>query len=301
MLEPAGDHPATRTWREAIYAEGIPVTALRVDDIAADAARAIGDMKLSHRVAVEGTTEITQVAQAFNEMAQKLQESQSLQRNLVADVAHELRTPLSVLQGTLYAILDDVHPLNKEQITRLLHQSQIINRLVNDLQELSQAEAQQLRLNIQPVDVQQAVEEIVETLQPMADAENIHLACHIAAEMPFVAADYQRLVQIMHNLLANGLRYTPPHGRLRVCAGFDADSIYLYVDDTGPGIAAQHLDRVFERFYRVDAQNSTVTAGAGLGLAIVRALVEAHNGAVSVESAGVPGRGTTFIITLPRA
>jgi len=264
----------------------------------ADAARAIGAGQLQERVAIDGSDEVAAVAVAFNEMASELQEAETLRRNLMADVAHELRTPLSVLQGNLRAILDEVYPLDKEEITRLYTQSRLLSRLINDLHELAQAEAGQLSLNLTPTDLRPLLRETIDLFAPMAEDGEITLQPALAATLPALPVDSVRLRQVLHNLLANALRHTPTGGTVTIQSAATADAITIAIRDSGEGIAPEHLPHVFDRFYRADRARARDTGGAGLGLAIVRAIVQAHGGTVTVESPGL-GQGSTFTVILP--
>lgn len=268
-----------------------------LDDLAAGAAQ-IGAGDLTCRVAPRGTDEMIELAEAFNRMAADLQEAERLRQHMLADVAHELRTPLTVLQGNLRAILDDVYPLDKAEIASLYDQTRHLHRLVNDLHELAQAEAGQLPLTFQPVDVVALAHDAVEMLQPMAEAQNVALRCLPASESPIVAGDRARLMQVMQNLLTNALRHTGENGAITVAVTTSGDRVEIAVADDGDGIAAPHLPYVFDRFYRADTARNRDAGGAGLGLAIVQALVEAHGGTVRVTSAGA-GQGSTFTVALP--
>ncbi len=238
-------------------------------------------------------------------MAAALEQAETLRRNLVADVAHELRTPLSVLQGNLRAILDDVYPLNKTEVARLYDQTRLLSRLVNDLHELAQAEARQLLLNPQPTDLADLVHSTVTTFAPVAETRGVTLEAQVPPDLPSVLADSARLAQVLHNLLANALYHTSAGGTIWLRAGCDAAGtgqpahLWLAVQDSGEGIPPEHLPHVFERFYRADPARSRTTGGAGLGLAIVRAIVEAHGGQISAASDGMPGHGSTFTVRLP--
>jgi len=265
----------------------------------AEAARAIGAQNLSRRVKVEGTIEVAEMARAFNEMAAALEQTERLRRNLVADVAHELRTPLTVLQGNLLAILDDVYPMDKPEVARLYDQTRLLSRLVNDLHELSQAEANQLPLNLLPVEVDEVVNSTVAKFESLAEAEGVALIVDMESNLPPVQADSVRLSQVLHNLLNNALVHTPHGGQITIRAESSADTLKLSVRDTGDGIPSEHLPYIFERFYRVDASRNRNTGGTGLGLAIVKAIVEAHGGHIKAVSSGVVGQGSTFIICLP--
>ena len=266
----------------------------------AAAARAIGAGNLAQRVESKGSDEVAAVAVAFNEMATQLQEAETLRRNLMADVAHELRTPLSVIQGNLRAIIDDVYPLNKEEVTRLYTQTRLLSRLVNDLHELAQAEAGQLSLNVTLTDLRPLLQETVEIFAPMAEDAEITLQSDFALTLPAVPVDSVRLRQVLHNLLANALRHTHAGGTVTVTSSVGANAVKIAIRDTGDGLAADHLAHIFDRFYRTDRARTRDTGGAGLGLAIVRAIVQAHGGTVTAASAGI-GQGSTFTVTLPVA
>jgi len=263
----------------------------------AEAARRIGRRDFSRQVEVAGSDEVQEVARAFNEMVSALEEAETLRRNLVADVAHELRTPLSVLQGNLRAILDGVYPLEQAEIARLYDQTRLLNRLVNDLRELAQAEAGQLALNLQAVDLANLLEETAATFSPVAEAENVTLETKIPADLPPLRADAARLAQVLHNLLSNALRHTPPNGVITLSAGRGDDQLWVSVSDTGEGISPEDLPHIFERLYRADRTRVRATGGAGLGLAIAKAIVEEHSGVIAADSS--LGRGSTFTIRFP--
>jgi signal transduction histidine kinase len=264
-----------------------------------EAARAIGAQHLSRRVTEEGTTEVVELARAFNELAAALEQNEKLRRNLVADVAHELRTPLSVLQGNLRAILDDVYPMEKSEAARLFDQTLLLSRLVEDLLELSQAEAQQLPLNIQPASISELLDSIVARFGPMAEEKQVTLKVEAPSDIPPLCADYTCLSQAMHNLLNNALVHTPAGGRVTIRVERDGDALKLAVQDTGEGIRPQDRPYIFERFYRADRSRSRDTGSTGLGLATVKAIVEAHGGRITVTSAGQPGQGSTFTVEFP--
>ncbi len=258
---------------------------------------------LSARVAVHSRDEIGRLSESFNSMAASLEEQERLRQRMVTDIAHELRTPLSVIQGNLQAILDGVYPLEMAEVRTVLEETQLLARLVNDLHELAQAEAGQLALARQIVPVASVLGHMAEAFEPLAAGQQVALQVELPAAALQVDADPDRLQQILHNLLGNALRHTPAAGRILLSARAGlADSVRFWVQDSGPGLAAEDLPFVFDRFYRGDpsrARPAAYTSGAGLGLAIVKALVEAHGGAVGVES--TPGHGATFWFDLPAA
>jgi signal transduction histidine kinase len=265
----------------------------------AEAAQAIGARDLSRRVNVEGTKEVVELANAFNDMAEGLQQAETLRRSMVADIAHELRTPLSVLKGNLHALLDDVYPLTKAEVSRLYDQTHLLSRLVNDLHELSQAEAKQLPLNWQDVDLPQLILEQSAAFNPLLEEKGITLKIDTLSNVPKVRADPARLAQILGNLVMNAAAHTPIGGIITLGLAQEKETLLLSVTDNGDGIPTEHLPHVFDRFYRTDRSRTRSTGGAGLGLAIVRALTELHGGSVAVTSDGVAGNGSRFTVRLP--
>lgn len=263
------------------------------------AARAIGDQDLSYRVALQGgTEEMTAVATAFNEMASKLENAESLRQNLLADVAHELRTPITVVQGSLRAILDDIYPLNTEEIAQLYDQTRHLTRLIDDLHELAQAEAQRLPLNKETVQIAKLVRDATAVFTPIAAEKGVALRVELLGKLPTLEADGARLTQMLQNLVQNALAHTAAGGKVTVQAEQVEEQLVLRVVDSGAGIGAEHINHVFDRFYRTDKARSRDAGGTGLGLAIVRALAEAHGGTAEVTSVGL-GQGSTFTVTLP--
>lgn len=265
------------------------------------AAKAIGSGDLSARVPVShNSREIDDLAQTFNKMADDLQRSAELRNSLMADVSHELRTPLTVLEGNLRAALDHVYELDDEQIANLYEQTRHLISLVNELRELTLAEAEQLPLDKKPVDLVLLAEETAAVFEPLAEEKTVHLVVKTPKALPLVSADRLRLRQVLHNLFANALRHTPASGTITIEGAQVNNRIRLTVQDTGEGIPAEHITHIFDRFYRTDPSRSRETGGSGLGLAIVKAIIEAHGGAVAAASDGI-GQGTTFAIYLPIA
>ncbi len=267
-----------------------------------EAAHAVAARDFSRQVREEGSRELADVARAFNQMTAALAESERQRQNMVADVAHELRTPLSVLQGNLQAILDDVYPLDKEEIARLFEETRLLNRLVDDLRELALADAGQLRLNLQPVEVLSVAEGTLSSMALLAEEQGVELAVRVPAGLPAVQADPDRLAQVLRNLLVNALRHTPAGGSVVVRAARRGEAVEIAVADTGEGIAPEDLPHVFERFWRTDparTRDRRWSGSAGLGLAVAQSLVEAQGGRIWAESA--PGKGSTFYFTVPLA
>ena len=262
-------------------------------------ADAIGAGQWDRRVRVTGTTEIKSLAQSFNKMVDQLQRNETLRRNLVADVAHELRTPITALQANIYAILDDAYPMTKTEIAGLYDQIRMLSRLVKDLHELSQAESGLLPLDRKPTDFSETLAELIAPFRSVAESKDVKLKIDIPANLPVVSVDEERINQVMHNLLNNALRYTPEDGTITIRVRSAGECLRVEVQDTGDGISAEHLPNVFERFYRADYGRSRQRGGMGLGLAITKAIIEAHNGKISVSSAGIPGEGTTFVFEIP--
>jgi signal transduction histidine kinase len=262
-----------------------------------DAAQTLGARNLGLRVKPQGTEELIALAHAFNQMAADLEQAETLRRKMVADIAHELRHPLTLLQGNLRAIIDDVYPLEKSEIAKLYDQTRHLNQLVNDLYELTQAEARQLPLQQREVELVPLLESVLAIFEPAAAGKGITLERQLPARLVAVA-DPDRLLQVLHNLLSNALRHTPAGGTISLRAEEAAGEIRLSVQDSGEGIAPEHLPRIFDRFYRTDRTRARHTGGAGLGLAIAKAIVESHGGVLSVASDGI-GHGATFTFTLP--
>ena len=263
------------------------------------AARKLGRGDLSQRVQLQGKGEVAAMAQAFNTMAADLEHAEQLRRNLVADVAHELRTPLSNIQGYLEAIRDRVMKPNAATIRSLNEEVALLSRLVNELQELSLAEAGELKLVYQAEDITKLIKQAVTPLQPKLAAKEISLSFDLPDNLPLVNIDWQRVNQVLHNLLENAVAYTHKGGTINVAAAKQGDWVEVSVSDTGEGIPAEDLPNIFERFYRVDKSRARVTGGSGLGLTIAKRLVEAHGGTITVQSK--PGKGSRFSFTLPIA
>lgn len=244
-------------------------------------------------------TELREVAQAFNTMAESLQRAEQQRRNLMADIAHELRTPLSAMQGLLRALLDGVYPLTLKEVSTLYDETRLLTRLVDDVRVLALAEARQLPMQMQIVAVERLLVQTAEHFAPLADERNITLNVIKPSVPLWVHADPDRTAQVLRNLVSNALRHTPPGGTITLSAELSTAGVRFTVQDTGEGIAPEDLPFVFDRFYRSDKSRARSTGGAGLGLAIAKSFVEMMGGQIGVHSA--PGQGATFWFTLPQA
>jgi signal transduction histidine kinase len=263
----------------------------------AEAARGVGQGDLTRRVKLRGSQELIDVGSAFNQMADDLEQAAALRRNLMADVAHELRTPLTVLQGNLRAILDDVFVMDKEEVTRLYDHTRHLTQLVEDLRVVTLAEARQLPLNLEPVDIGGLLREVWAGFEPIAAEKGVALDLRAPSAALMVRVDGARFRQVMHNLLSNALRHTPDGGEIAITTQMGGGGVTISIADSGEGISPEQLPHVFNRFYRGDPARSRDTGSTGLGLAIVKAIVEAHNGQVSAACNG-PGKGAIFTIQL---
>ncbi len=268
-------------------------------DALANAARRLGRGDLSQRVQLQGEGEVTALAQAFNSMAVDLEHAEQLRRNMVADVAHELRTPLSNIHGYLEAIRDGVLEPDAAIISSLNEETALLSRLVNELQELSLVEAGELKLVYQTEDIASLIKQAVTPWQPQLAAKDLSLSLDLPDNLPLVNIDWQRVNQVLHNLLENAVAHTQRGGTISLCAEAKDDWVEVSVSDTGEGIPAEDLPHIFERFYRVDKSRSRATGGSGLGLTIAKRLVEAHGGKITVQS--VLRKGSRFCFSIPVA
>lgn len=288
--------PLTIGWvgRRAFRGIAKPLSALM------NAADAVAEGDLSVRVPVQRRGEFGRLTTSFNRMVEELELAGQRRRNLTADVAHELRTPLQIIQGNLEGVLDGIYTPTPEHIAATLDETRQLARLVEDLRVLSQAEAGQLPMTWEAVDIAELCADAVTGFEGQAEAAGIVLTAIVSDAPLSVTADYGRLDQMLSNLLANAIRHTPAGGSVVVRATATSEGIQLQVSDTGEGILPEDLPYIFDRFWRSDrARMHRDGAGSGLGLAIVRQLVQAHGGRIEVAS--TVGQGTTFSIVLPFA
>ncbi len=261
------------------------------------AAKKLAKGDLSQRVHIAERGEIGELAEAFNMMAASLERNEQLRRNMVSDVAHELRTPLTNIRGYLEAMQDGLLEPKPELLASLYEETMLVNRLINDLQQLALAEAGQLHIEIAPVDIRHTIEQAVQALNADARKKAIRLEISLAQDLPLVKADSERVGQVLRNLISNAIKYTPPQGTIQVSSYATNHAVYIAVQDSGPGIPQEALPYIFERFYRVDSSRNRKTGGHGLGLAIAKQLVQLMGGTIAVESA--EGRGSIFTFALP--
>ena len=244
------------------------------------------------RVQVRGPGEVGRLASSFNQMTERLQANETQRRALLADVAHELRTPLSVIRGNVEGMLDGVYPPDEAHLGPVLEETAVMARLLDDLQTLSTAEAGVLRLHRERIDPAALAEDAAAAFRSRADRAGVGLDCRAAGPVPEVDVDPVRIGEVLANLLTNAIRHTPSGGAVRVVVEPAPGGVAFTVADTGPGIDARDLPHVFDRFVK-----SADSGGAGLGLAIARSLVEAHGGRITAASA--PGQGTTMRFVVP--
>jgi signal transduction histidine kinase len=260
------------------------------------AARSIAAGDLGQQVPVRSRDELGLLAQQFNAMSAGLARSNELRRRLTADIAHDLRTPLTVISGYLEALRDEDLAPTPERFSTMHDETQVLLRLVQDLHTLSLADAGELPLKRQPVAPQRLLERVATSYEHAAAQLGVALAVQAEPGLPELHVDVEQTVRALSNLVSNALHHTPPGGTVTLSAGHTARGVAIAVADTGRGISAEHLPNVFERFYRADESRQQASGGSGLGLAIVRSIVEAHGGQVAVESSA--GRGSLFTIVL---
>jgi two-component system sensor histidine kinase BaeS len=261
------------------------------------AARRVAAGHYAERVPESGEGEIAELAETFNAMAGSLEATERRRLELVGDVAHELRTPLATLDGYLEGLQDGVVEPAPETWTLLRRETGRLNRLIDDLSQLWRAEARQLPLTTEAIDVSTLVKDVVDEFRAQAMSRSLSIEPRVASGLT-VHADRDRLAQVLGNYLSNAIRYSPDGAVIDVSAQLGGGDVTVAVRDQGPGLTPEQLEHVFERFYRIDPSRTRALGGAGIGLAIVRALVDAMGGRAWAESDG-PGTGSTFLVALP--
>jgi signal transduction histidine kinase len=267
-----------------------------------DMARAAGKMAqgdYSQRVQTASRDEVGQLAAAFNGMSAELENVERLRRDLVANVSHELKTPISALQARLENLLDGVEAPDPAVLQVMLQQAQRLSRLVDQLLDLSRLESGDIPLDREALDVAALVRQVAGEIGVSQADHLVDVRVEVPPGVPPVWADRERVHQVLFNLLDNAVRYTPPGGEVVVTASSTGERCEIRVEDTGPGIPPAHLPFLFERFYRVDQARSRGEGGTGIGLAIARSVVEAHGGRIWAET--VVGQGSVFAFELPFA
>jgi signal transduction histidine kinase len=268
-----------------------------------EATRKMTRGELGQQVSTAERGEIGELSTSFNQMSVALAASEKQRQQMLADVAHELRTPLSITQGHIEAMLDGVFEMTPENLALVHEETLLLGRLVDDLRTLSLAEAGQLSLNCVPVNLSDLMVQTVTAFEPLAEAEGVELAADVPADAVMVTADPNRIRQVLGNLLSNALRHVsaaengPPQVTLSLFNR--GDLAQLHVSDNGPGLSLEAQQHIFDRFWRADPARSRNQGGSGLGLAICQAIVDAHDGRIWVESTA--GQGATFIVELPAA
>ncbi len=276
------------------FSRGIiaPVQAMTV------ASHRIAEGKYEERVEKSRSDELGQLAHSFNQMAEKLEQIEEMRRQLIGDVSHELRTPLTAIKGSMEGLMDGILPANDETYSVVHEEAGRLSRLVDDLQELSRVEAGAYPLQAGPVELSRVVDTVVKRLSYAFDGKGVALVPNLVADLPQVLADEDRLIQVLTNLLGNALRHTPAEGQVTINAARHENTVLVSVKDSGIGIAPEHLEHIFTRFYRVDKSRSRQQGGgSGIGLTVSKHLVEAMGGDIWVESDGL-NKGAIFSFRL---
>lgn len=258
-----------------------------------DAADRVAEGDYGVRVQESGAPPMRALAHSFNTMTERLQKADRLRRDVMADVAHELRTPLSVVQGRLEGLIDGVYPRNDRQLGELLEETHVLSRLIEDLRTLALSDAGALTLQKEPTDLVDLVNDVVRSMQPEAGRKSVSLTASATHEMAMVHLDSVRIREVLTNLLSNAIRHSAADGAVTVSITETSGRVVVTVRDTGEGMSPDEVARIFDRFYKGEGSR-----GSGLGLAIARGIVAAHGGEISASSE--LGKGTTLELTLPR-
>jgi signal transduction histidine kinase len=265
--------------------------------------RRISTGHYAERIAVPAlhqADELGQLASSINALAMALEQTERRRLEVVGNIAHELRTPIATIEGYLEGFLDGVIEPTPHTWAMLHTEAGRLRRLVNDLQELSRAEARQIPLSLQPVSPQHLVQGALEPLEGQFAEKGLELRIYLPEDLPQVTADPARAVQILTNLLVNALRYTPAPGGVELAVSQAGNMVAFRITDTGVGLTPDQLTHIFERFYRVDKSRSRMLGGSGIGLTISQSLAQAMGGDIRAESQGLE-QGSSFLLTLPQA
>jgi signal transduction histidine kinase len=258
-----------------------------------EAANRVADGDFTARITTEqGPGLLRSVAKAFNTMTSRLAAQEQQRRNLMADIAHELRTPLSVIQGRLEGLLDRVYPWDDETIGEVIEETKLLARLVDDLRTLANAESGMLALRKEPTDPAALIREVVRSFAGDAQSKEISIHTDLLPDLPIITIDPLRIREVLVNLISNAVRHTPQAGDIVVAARVETGRIVVSVADSGPGISPQDLPKIFDRFYK-----GATSRGSGLGLTIARNLIHGHGGEIRAEN--IPRNGAMFTFTIP--
>lgn len=266
-----------------------------------NASQRIAEGRYEERVQVQSADELGQLAARFNQMAEKLEQVETMRRRLIGDVSHELRTPLTAIKGSMEGLMDGVLPATHETYQQIHSEADRLNRLVDDLQELSRVEARAYPLDVRPVNLRSIVQTVTKRLTPQFESRRLTLDIDLPTDLPRLLADEDRAIQVLTNLVANAIQHTEEGGWVMVSAIRVNDVVQTSIRDNGIGIPSEHLAHLFDRFYRVDKSRSRrAGGGSGIGLTIAKHLVEAMGGRIWAESDG-ESKGSVFTFTLPVA
>lgn len=252
---------------------------------------------LPQQVPVRSHDELGQLATSFNRMSTALARSLNLRRQMTADIAHELRTPISIILGHAEAVHDGVLPASPETFEIIREEAERLEHLVDDLRTLSMADAGELKLALRPYSPEKLLNDTQKIFAHQASQKNIALNTKIESGLPEIEVDPERMKQVFGNIVDNALRYTPENGKIILSADVVDHGVEMKVQDSGPGVEPEDLDRIFERFYRTESSRARDKGGSGLGFAIAKSIVEKHNGKIWAESK--PGEGLTVIVQIP--
>ena len=262
------------------------------------ATHAVSEGDLSQQVIIRSNDELGELGKAFNKMSAELSRSVNARRQMTADIAHELRTPLSLILGHAEAVHDGVLPPTRENFEIIREEAARLEHLVEDLRILSLADAGELTINPQIIEPERLLQEVASLYQYQSQRKNVSIELDIASPLSTIEVDPGRMTQVLTNIVDNALRHTPQGGKIILSAKEVNNQVELAIQDSGPGLEGEDLDRIFERFYRTDSARQREDGGSGLGLAIAKSIVQANGGQVSAESEA--GKGLKVIITLPK-
>ncbi|WP_302220788.1 cell wall metabolism sensor histidine kinase WalK [Acidaminococcus timonensis] len=261
------------------------------------AAEKIRQGELKQEVPVETRDEVGQLAAVFNQMSAELAVNENNRQELLANIAHELKTPLAILQGHLESMLDGVEQPEPDKLFSMQEEVMRLTRLVGDLRDLSLAQVHQLELHLQPMDLGEKTERAAEMLEPLLEEKNLHFVKELAPDLPLRQLDPDRLNQILYNLITNAIRYTTPGTAILLKTEAAGKNVRLLIADEGPGIAPEDLPHVFEQFYRGDKSRNRALGGSGIGLSLAKSFVEAQGGSIRAENR--KNGGAAFIVEFP--